>query len=74
VVWPVLLVVAAVVGFYAGRFLGWWALLLIPPVAAVIWTQVELEGGIPMVLASFFSMVLAAAIVVARGVERIRTR
>jgi cobalamin biosynthesis protein CobD/CbiB len=63
------------VGFAAGRIVGSWALLLIPPPAVLIWTQVELEGHIPAWLAFVVSVVLAAAAIASGiGLERIRTR
>jgi hypothetical protein len=61
-VWPVLFVVGAVVGFYAGRVLGWWPLVVIPAIAALISTKVQLEGGVETWLAFVFSVVLAVAI------------
>jgi hypothetical protein len=73
-VWPALLIVGAVVGFYAGRVLGWWPLVAIPALAALIATKVELEGGVETWLAFVFSVVLAGAIAAGRGLERLRTR
>jgi hypothetical protein len=74
VLWPLLVAAAAVVGFAAGWAVGWWALFGIPPVAALIWTQVELEADITAWLAFVVSFVAAAAILAGIGLERIRTR
>jgi len=70
--WPLLLVAAVVAGLGAGRLLGWWALLLIAPVAMLLWSQLELEADIRAWIALVFSVVLAAAIVTGIGLQRIR--
>jgi 4-hydroxybenzoate polyprenyltransferase len=72
--WTLLVAAAAVIGFAAGRALGWWAVLGIPPFAAVIWTQVELEADITQWLAFVVSSAAAAGILSGIGLERIRTR
>jgi len=68
--WPLLRVAAA--GLGAGRVLRWWALLLIAPVATLLWSQLELEADIRAWIALVFSVVLAAAIVTGIGPQRIR--
>jgi hypothetical protein len=70
----VLLAAAAVAGFAAGRVLGWWSFLGIPPIAVLISTQVELEANITAWLAFVVSAVLAAAIASGIGLGRIRAR
>ena len=70
--WPLLLVAAVVAGLGAGRLLGWWALLLIAPVATLLWSQLELEAGIRTWIALVFTVALAAAIVTGIGLQRVR--
>lgn len=70
-----LLVVAAVAAFVVGMALGrWWSLVAIPLIAVLVWQGVELEGNISAWLAFVFSGVLAAAMAVGIGFNRIRTR